>query len=185
MKLAHYPNPCLRVTARPVERIDEKLLEAIPRMFEIMYRARGLGLAAPQVGLDLRLVVAALPEESSGAAGGEPGDPVEHVFINPEILERSGEIRETEGCLSFPGIEAMLTRAEKVRVRYTDLKGRTVERSVEGLEAKLFQHEIDHLNGELIIDKMTPADRKQWASRLKELEEAYEKEAGKRARAAR
>jgi peptide deformylase len=108
------------------------------------------------------------------------GDPEnkegEQVFINPEIVERSGEMREEEGCLSLPGMYAMITRADTLTVRYEDLEGKKIEREVQNLEAKLFQHEIDHLDGILILDKMTPADRKQWAPLLKELEEDFDKD---------
>ena len=166
MELIYYPDPRLRERAQPIERVDEEIRRAVPRMFEIMYRARGIGLAGPQVALGRRLVVANLT-----------GDPkvkeAEQVFLNPEILEKSGRMREEEGCLSLPGMAAVVPRAERVVVRYRTLEGRTVERPAEGLEAKLFQHEIDHLDGILIVDKMTPADLKQWAPLLKELEEQY------------
>jgi peptide deformylase len=166
MELVYYPDPRLREVSRKIAAIDPEILEAVPLMFEIMYRARGIGLAGPQAGLGRRVVVANLS-----------GDPKkkedEQVFINPEILGKSGELREEEGCLSLPGIAAQIQRAEKVLVRYRDLKGKTVEREAEMLESRLFQHEIDHLDGILIVDKMTPADRKQWAPLVKELEDDF------------
>lgn len=149
-----------------MKEIDEELRRVAAAMFEIMYRARGIGLAAPQAGLDRRIIVANLgggPERKEG----------EQVFINPEILDRAGEICEDEGCLSLPGMSVKIPRAERVEVRYRDLDGKEIRRPAEGLEAKLFQHEIDHLDGVLIIDKMTSADRKQWAPFLKGLEEEY------------
>jgi peptide deformylase len=170
MQLVKYPDPRLRQTARPVKRADAELLEAIPRMFEVMYRARGIGLAGPQVGLDRRIIVANL-------TGNPENRDQERVFLDPEIVDRSGEKREDEGCLSFPGMSVVLVRAEKVEVRYLDLEGREVRREAEGLEAKLFQHEIDHLDGILLVDKMTPADKKQWASLLKDLEKEYQSKA--------
>ena len=169
MDLVYYPDPRLREVAKPVKSVDDELLVAIPRMFEVMYRSRGIGLAGPQVALGRRIVVANLSADRESKDG-------EKVFLNPEILEKSGEKKEEEGCLSLPGVYPVILRAEKLVVRYKDLLGMQVEREVQGLEAKLFQHEIDHLDGILILDKMTPADRKQWASYLKELEEDYEKD---------
>lgn len=170
MELIYYPDPRLRERAEPIERVDEEIRHAVPRMFEIMYRARGIGLAGPQVALGRRVVVANL-------AGDPKSKQTEQVFINPEILEKSGRMREEEGCLSLPGMVAVVPRAERVVVRYRTLEDRVVERAAEGLEAKLFQHEIDHLDGILLVDKMTPADRKQWAPLLKELEEQYQSRA--------
>jgi peptide deformylase len=167
MELVYYPDPRLREVSKRIGAIDEALREAVPVMFDIMYRARGIGLAGPQAGLGRRVIVANLsgdPEEKDK----------EQVFLNPEVLERQGEKREEEGCLSLPGMAPLITRAEKVRVRYKDLGGQVVERDVEGLEAKLFQHEIDHLDGILLVDKMTAADKRQWAPLLRELEEEYE-----------
>ncbi len=166
MELVYYPDPKLRDVSKKIASVDAQIQEAVPQMFEIMYRARGIGLAGPQAGLSRRIVVANLT-----------GDPTkkdsEQVFINPEILEKSGELREEEGCLSLPGMAAQIQRAETVQVRYTDLQGKLVEREATMLESRLFQHEIDHLDGILIVDKMTPADKKQWAPLLKELEEDY------------
>jgi peptide deformylase len=151
-----------------VKAVDDDLRAALPRMFEIMYRSRGIGLAGPQVALGRRVVVANLaadPEKKDG----------EVVFLNPEIVEKIGEKKEEEGCLSLPGIYPVILRSEKLVVRYQDLEGKKIEREVQGLEAKLFQHEIDHLDGILLVDKMTAADKKQWAPLLKELEEDFEK----------
>jgi peptide deformylase len=166
MKLVYYPDPRLREVAKPVGKADDALREAVPAMFEIMYRVRGIGLAGPQAGLGRRIVVANLSADPERKEE-------EQVFVDPEILERAGELQEEEGCLSFPGMVAQIRRAEKVVVRYRDLSGNETVRPAEGLEAKLFQHEIDHLDGILIVDKMTPADRKQWASFLRELEEDF------------
>jgi len=166
MKLVYYPDPRLRETAKKVGKADAALREAVPLMFEIMYKARGIGLAGPQVGLGKRIVVANLEADPELKEA-------EQVFIDPEIVDRAGEIREDEGCLSLPGMAAQIKRSEKLTVRYKDLEGVEITREVEGLEAKLFQHEIDHLDGILIVDKMGPADKKQWAALLKELEEDF------------
>jgi peptide deformylase len=166
-RLVYYPDPRLREISRAVEKLDDALREAVPAMFEIMYRARGIGLAGPQAGIGRRLIVANLTGDAQKKES-------EQVFVNPQILERGGEMREEEGCLSLPGMYVVVPRAERVRVRYQDLEGGTVERDAERLEAKLFQHEIDHLDGILLVDKMSPADLKQWAPLLKELEEEHE-----------
>ena len=166
MELVYFPDPRLRDVSKKIGAVDPQILDAVPEMFESMYKARGIGLAGPQAGLGRRVIVANLS-----------GDPKkkdeEQVFINPEILGREGELREEEGCLSLPGLAAQIQRAERCLVRYQDLKGKTVEREVEMLESRLFQHEIDHLDGILIVDKMTPADRKQWGALLKEMEEDF------------
>jgi peptide deformylase len=166
MKLVYYPDPRLREPAKKVGKADAALRDAVPEMFKIMYQARGIGLAGPQVGLGRRIVVANLeadPEKKES----------EQVFLDPEILDRAGDMKEEEGCLSLPGMVAQIKRSEKLTVRYRDLDGHEITRDVEGLEAKLFQHEIDHLDGILIVDKMGPADKKQWAGLLKELEEDF------------
>jgi peptide deformylase len=166
MELVYYPDPRLRDVSKKIATVDQDLLDAVPQMFEIMYKARGIGLAGPQAGLGRRIVVANLTGDPKNKDG-------EQIFINPEIVDRSGELREEEGCLSLPGMAAQVLRAEKVLVRYKDLKGKVVEREAEMLESRLFQHEIDHLDGILIVDKMTPADRKQWTALIKELEEDF------------
>lgn len=175
MELVYYPDPRLRETSKKVVQIDDALRAAVPEMFQIMYRARGIGLAGPQAGLGRRIIVANLSGDKEEKAA-------EQVFINPEILEKQGEKREEEGCLSLPGMAPLITRAEQVRVRYKDLDGKLIERDVEGLEAKLFQHEIDHLDGILLVDKMTAADKRQWAPLLRELEEEFEAEQKKKPR---
>jgi peptide deformylase len=166
MELVYYPDPRLRDVSKKIASVDQEILDAVPQMFEIMYKARGIGLAGPQAGLRRRIVVANLSGDPKNKDG-------EQVFINPEIVDRSGELREEEGCLSLPGMAAQVQRAEKVLVRFRDLGGKVVEREAEMLESRLFQHEIDHLDGILIVDKMTPADRKQWAALIKELEEDF------------
>ena len=166
MELVYYPDPRLRDVSKKIVAVDQEILEAVPQMFEIMYKARGIGLAGPQAGLGRRIVVANL-------SGDPKNKEDEQVFINPEIVGRSGKLLEEEGCLSLPGIAAQVPRAEKVLVRYKDLNGKSIEREAEMLESRLFQHEIDHLDGILIVDKLTPADRKQWAPLIKELEEDF------------
>jgi peptide deformylase len=118
MELVYYPDPRLRDVSKKISTIDQEILDAIPQMFEIMYKARGIGLAGPQAGLGRRIVVANLSADPKNKDD-------EQVFINPEILGRSGKLLEEEGCLSLPGMAAQVPRAEKVLVRYKDLSGRT------------------------------------------------------------
>lgn len=131
-----------------------------------MYEAKGIGLAANQVGWMERVLV----KDETGERTGE------RVFINPVILHQEGETLEEEGCLSLPGVFGKVMRSEKVVVAAYTLKGERLEIKVEGLSARVWQHEIDHLNGTLIIDKMTPASRLANSKRIKELEQAFREE---------
>ena len=165
LDMVYYPAPSLRELSAPVREITSEVREAVPQMFELMYKNRGIGLAGPQAGFNFRLIVANIKGEK------EKGE--ELVFINPEIVLRDGVMLEDEGCLSLPGFSVRIRRSARVRVRYTLLDGKAEEVEAEGIWAKLFQHEIDHLDGILMIDKMTAADLKQWKPLLKELEEDY------------
>jgi len=166
LRLMYYPDPILRKPSGAVKEVTRELRDAIPQMFELMYVHRGVGLAGPQAGLPQRIVVANIL-----------GDPKkkdeEKVFVNPEILDRAGVMNEEEGCLSLPGLAAKIKRAARVKVRYRDLEGQGWEMECEGLWAKLFQHEIDHLDGLLMVDKMSAADLRQWRPLLQELEEDH------------
>ena len=166
VELVLYPDPRLRDPAKAVTKIEPGLRGLCAEMFRVMYAARGIGLAGPQVGVGLRILVANLT-----------GDPArteeERVFLNPEIRSKSGELLEEEGCLSLPGIVAPVQRAERVEVRATGLDEAPLEVTAEGLYARLFQHEIDHLDGILLIDKISAADRRQWEPVLAELEKDF------------
>ena len=152
MKILQYPHPALRAKARPVERIDAEVVRAANGMLELMYRHEGLGLAAQQVGLDLQLLVINFA-----------GDPERHdqqvVAVNPVILEQKGAVKDREGCLSFPGLYQDIRRAKTVKVQAYNLEGRAFEMECADLAARIWQHEIDHLNGVLYIDKMGPLAR--------------------------
>jgi peptide deformylase len=167
MELVYYPDPRLREPSKKITVLDAELKAAVPEMFRIMYEARGIGLAGPQAGLGRRIIVANL-------AGDPEAKDTEQVFINPEIVGRDGELNEEEGCLSLPGMAIPVRRAQTVKVRYQTLDGGKIEREASDLEARLFQHEIDHLDGILLVDKMSPGDKRQWAPFLKELEEDFE-----------
>ena len=141
-----YPDDRLREIARPVDSFEPALAELVDDMFETMYQERGIGLAATQIDEHRRLFVADVSEDRSGAL----------AFVNPEILAREGEVESEEGCLSIPGINETIARAERIRVRAQDPKGKTFEQDLEGLLAICFQHELDHLEGRLFIDYLSP-----------------------------
>jgi peptide deformylase len=141
-----YPNPALRISAERVTEFDDKLKRLISDMWETMYFSKGVGLAAPQVGVPLRIVVIDWEGER-------------RLLINPEILEEEGEERCEEGCLSFPGIYEEVSRPAKIRVTYQDENGEAHDDIVEGFLARVFSHEIDHLDAKLLIDYLSPLKR--------------------------
>jgi peptide deformylase len=151
------PDAILRQISKPVETFDDELKTLVADMLETMYDAPGIGLAAVQVGVPIRLLVIDLqePEEE----GGEPvRDP--RVFINPEILWHSDtEVPYTEGCLSVPEQYAEVMRPDKIRARWQDEKGKAYEEEIDGLLAVCLQHEMDHLNGVLFIDHLSRLKR--------------------------
>jgi len=163
MEIAVYPNPVLRIKAEPIEDINNKICQISEEMLDTLYDAYGVGLAAPQVGLSIRLVVLDITGEKTG----------ERVFINPYIAEERGETLEEEGCLSFPDVMGKIRRSQYVKVIAYNLKGEKLEIEAEGLLSRAWQHEIDHLNGCLFIDKMTPANTIANKPKLKELELSY------------
>jgi peptide deformylase len=144
--ILQYPDKRLRNRAEPVATITPEVIRLIEDMKETMYAAPGCGLAAPQIGVTLRLFIVDTAGED------EPSDL--RIFINPEIVSREGKVVWEEGCLSFPGVHEDIERAAKVRVRATNERGETVELEVTGLLAVAVQHENDHLDGILMIDHM-------------------------------
>ena len=142
LAILEFPDPRLRKTATPVIAVDDALRSLIDDMLETMYAAPGIGLAASQVDVHKRLLVADV-----SANGDEP-----HALINPVILEKDGIQVSEEGCLSVPGYYEEVERAEHIRVRYQDRNGEEVETEMEGLLAVCVQHEIDHLDGKLFVD---------------------------------
>src|SRR5207245_330889 len=147
MKIVHYPHPALRHPGKPVLTIDKDLRLQIGQMMDCMYEAKGLGLAAPQVALPFQLLV-------MNVTGDPSQKDREEIYLNPTIIERKGTIDDEEGCLSFPGLFQKVRRAKTIKIRAYDLKGQPVEKVISDLEARAWQHEIDHLNGVLFIDKM-------------------------------
>jgi peptide deformylase len=172
MKIVQYPHPALRHRARPLTAIDKKLRLYAGEMLQLMYEARGLGLAAPQVALPFQMFV------MNPTADPEQRDK-EMVLINPVVLERRGTIEGEEGCLSFPGLYQKIRRARSVKVQAYDLEGKELLIEVAGstpeeqLCSRLMQHEIDHLDGILFIDKMGPIAKLASRGSLKEFERDY------------
>jgi peptide deformylase len=152
MKIVNYPHPALRVKAKPVATIDKDVTLAAGRMLELMYRNEGLGLAAQQVGLDYQMIVI-------NFAGDALQKGREVVAINPVILDAKGATKDREGCLSFPDLYQDIRRAKTIRVQAYGLDGKPFEMTCADLPARVWQHEIDHLQGTLFIDKMGPLAR--------------------------
>ena len=162
LPIIEVPDPLLRAASAPVERIDDDLKRLIGSMFETMYEAPGIGLAAVQVAVPRRLLVIDLQDPDPVAEGEEEGPPVKrpHVFINPEILHRSDARKSyNEGCLSIPEQYAEIERPDIVRARWTDEHGKDQEGEFDGLMSVCLQHEVDHLNGVLFIDYLSRLKR--------------------------
>ena len=145
LPILRFPDPRLQKIARPVDKIDDSIRQLAADMAETMYEAPGIGLAATQVDVHLRVVVIDVSEERNAL----------RVFINPEILSCDGLALGEEGCLSVPGIYDKVERAERVTVRYLDLTGQEQRLEAEGLLAVCIQHEIDHLNGKVFVDHLS------------------------------
>ena len=159
------PDPMLRQTARPIERVDAELRRLIDDMLATMYDAPGIGLAAPQIGISRRLIVMDPAKED------QPRTPM--VMVNPEILDRSEELRvHEEGCLSIPEFTADVERPAMARVAYIDPGGKQQEAELEGIWATLVQHEIDHLNGVLFIDYLSRLKRDMVVKRFRKQKRA-------------
>jgi len=165
LKILHYPAPALRKRAASVEAFDQSIKDLAERMIELMHEADGLGLAAPQVGVPLRIFVAHAPQED---------EPV-RVYINPTLSEFSPDLESREeGCLSLPGIHVQVRRPGIATINAFDVDGKPFTLTSDGLLARVWQHETDHLDGVLIIDKMGPMDRLSNRKPIKELEAAAE-----------
>jgi peptide deformylase len=165
-KIVHYPHPALRHKSQAVKSIDKELRLNIGEMIELMYKAKGLGLAAPQVALPYQLLVMNIT--------GDPTKPeCEEVFINPRIVERKGFMEDEEGCLSFPGLYQNIRRAHTIKVQAYNMKGELVEKVVSEIESRAWQHEIDHLNGVLFIDMMGPVAKFAARASVKQFEKTF------------
>lgn len=162
LDILHFPDPRLRTKAKPVEAVDADLRRLIDDMFETMYAAPGIGLAATQVNVHKRVVVIDVSEDNS-----EP-----RVFINPEILASEGMEEMQEGCLSVPGYFDTVQRADRVKVRALDRDGKPFELETDGLLAVCIQHEIDHLDGKLFVDYLSELKRKRVKKKLEKQAQA-------------
>ncbi len=156
LRILEFPDPRLRKKAAPVKVVDDTLRSLIDNMFETMYAAPGIGLAATQVDVHKRLLIADVSSEKT--------DP--YVLINPQLLEKDGLIVTEEGCLSVPGYYEEVERAEHVRVTFLDRDGNEIEMEAEGVLAVCIQHEMDHLEGKLFVDYLSEVKRQRIRNRL-------------------
>lgn len=156
LDILHFPDPRLRTRAKAVGQVDEPLRQLVDDLFETMYQAPGIGLAATQVNVHKRVIVIDTSQEQD--------DP--RVFINPEILAKEGMEKTDEGCLSVPGFYEPVQRAERVTVRALGRDGETFELEADGLLAICIQHEIDHLDGKLFVDYLSQLKRRRIRKKL-------------------
>ncbi|WP_019625969.1 peptide deformylase [Thioalkalivibrio sp. ALJT] len=155
-EILHFPDPRLRLKAEPVTEVDDEIRTLVDDMLETMYAAPGIGLAATQINVQKRVLVADVSEDQS-----EP-----YALINPEILETRGEEAMDEGCLSVPGFYEKVQRADSIRVRALGRDGEPFELDVDGLLAVCIQHEIDHLDGKLFVDYLSSLKRNRIRKKL-------------------
>jgi len=169
LEILEIPDTRLRTVARPVVSFDDDLRQLVDDMIETMYDAQGIGLAATQVNIHQRLLVLDVSESQDSP----------RVYINPEILDSEGTETCEEGCLSVPGIYADVTRAEKIRVAARDRNGDVFEESLDGMHAVCLQHEIDHLDGKVFIDYLSPLKRRMVLKKLEKQKKQSEQNGNK------
>lgn len=167
LEVIQYPHPTLRRVSRPIKRVDAELRQVVAEMFSLMYAHEGVGLAANQVNLPIRLFVA-----------NSEGDPAkrdtEFVFINPVLRKGKGSEEDSEGCLSIPDVRAPVTRNATIEVEAYDLEGNLIRADASGLMARILQHETDHLDGKLFIDRLSPTEFAAVKDKLYEFELAFQ-----------
>jgi peptide deformylase len=163
LKIILWPDPRLTKVSKTVDVFDENLKKLTRRMFELMREAKGVGLAAPQVGQNIRLFIT--------NHNGDPGS--DRVYVNPVLSDAEGEEEAEEGCLSLPKINIDVWRGKTLRIKAQDLEGKPFEQIETGYWARIWQHETDHLNGVLLLDRMGPVARMAHRKLMKELEENY------------
>lgn len=172
LKITYYPDPLLRQIAAPVKEVTPELRQLAQDMLQTMYEANGIGLAAPQVGCSIRLVVIHLADADERPAEDPASRPL--VLVNPSLVQKSKEkATAEEGCLSLPGLSAKVKRPEAVTVRAHDLDGNLHEYEADGIFARCLQHEMDHLDGVLFVDKVSLAAKLSLRGGLHELEEKF------------
>lgn len=159
LNILHFPDPRLRTRAAPVTHVDDSIRRLVDDMFDTMYDAPGIGLAATQVNVHQRVIVIDVSEEKN-----EP-----RVFINPELISREGVEQMDEGCLSVPGVYEAVERADKVKVRALNRDGQPFELEADGLLAVCIQHEMDHLEGKLFVDYLSSLKRERIRKKLEKL----------------
>ncbi len=165
LTIIQFPHPTLRHKSKALRRVDAKLKLIVAEMFELMYAAKGIGLAANQVNLPFQLfVVNATGDRSTGD---------ELVFINPVLSAPRGHVTAEEGCLSLPGVFGNVARPERIHISAYDLHGNPIERTLDGTLARVIQHEFDHIQGILFIDRMDPLDVKGIADDLTRFESQF------------
>ncbi|MDF1839369.1 MAG: peptide deformylase [Planctomycetota bacterium] len=169
-QISLYPAPILRKPAKPVEAFDEALQATVDAMYALMFESRGVGLAAPQVGLNQRILV--LNEK------GDPEAPEHNLtLINARIVARGGKkTLHEEGCLSFPGIYGEIERPERCTVEAFDVKGNPIKEEFDGFRSRVIQHEYDHLEGILLVDRLSQADKHRNKADLQEMVDRYRAE---------
>lgn len=163
LQIIRWPDPRLKRASTPIERFDDRLRLLANRMLELMRESKGVGLAAPQVGLNLRLFVM--------NPTGQPQD--DRVYVNPVLSEGDGEEEGEEGCLSLPGIYIQVLRLKTLRMQARDVEGNPIDQVESGYLARIWQHEVDHLNGTLLTDRMGAVAKLANRKKLKELEDEY------------
>lgn len=166
LKIVSYPHPALRYQSKPVLQVDDTLRAQVRAMFDLMYEARGIGLAANQVAIPRQFFVLNLTADPNQADQ-------ERVFLNPRIVKRHSSIEGEEGCLSFPGLYAPVTRARRIRVQAFDLDGNELLIEADELLSRAIQHETDHLAGRLFIDYLTPVEQTKAAPKIREIEALF------------
>jgi peptide deformylase len=163
LSIIHWPDPRLKKISLPVTDFDGRLADLTRIMLELMRRHKGVGLAAPQVGLNMRLFVM--------NATGDPAD--DKIYVNPQLLDLEGEEEAEEGCLSIPEVHVNVLRAKTARIQALDLEGKPFEEAQADYPARIWQHETDHLNGVLLTDRMGVVAKMSYRRTLKELEEKF------------
>jgi peptide deformylase len=165
LKIILYPDPRLKKMSEPVTEFDQTLHDLVVQMFRLMRENSGVGLAAPQVGVNRRLFIM--------NSTGEPGD--DRVYINPQLSDADDIEEAEEGCLSLPDIRIKVVRDKTLRIKAKDLTGQPFEQKATGFMTRVWQHEFDHLNGILLTDRMGPVAKMTHKKKLRELEERFKK----------